>query len=260
MKLGLEGKVALVTGASRGIGQAIAVELAQEGCDVAIAARTGQGLAVTAERIRAEGRRVHVQVTDLRTSGAPAAFVRDAQAALGRIDVVVCNAGTTQRGDFLSLPESAWEEGFALKFTAHRRLLQAAWPALVESRGAAVLIAGAGGRTPGAEFAIGGSVNAALASLAKALAERGMKDGVRVNVVNPGAVRTDRLTGRVRALAQELNVSEADAAERLVGQFQSLRLGEPEDVAALVAFLASSRGSYLQGAMIDIDGGQTKTL
>jgi 3-oxoacyl-[acyl-carrier protein] reductase len=199
-------------------------------------------------------------VTDLRDPQAPEAFVRAAMAAFGRVDGVVCNAGTTKRGDFLTLDEAAWEEGFALKFTAHRRLLKSAWPHLVASRGAAVLIAGAGGRTPGAEFALGGAVNAAVTSLGKALAERGMKDGVRVNVVSPGAVRTDRLAARVRALANEQGVSEEEAARRMVAKLGSLRLGEPRDVAAVVSFVLSPRGGYLQGTMIDVDGGQTKTL
>lgn len=260
MELGLKGKVALVTGASRGIGQAIAVELAQEGCQVAVTARGVEGLVATAERIREAGQTAFVHPADLREPLAPARFVEAAQAALGRVDVVVCNAGSTRRGDFLTLPEEAWEEGFSLKFTAHRRLVQAAWPALVASQGAVVFIAGVGGRTPGAEFALGGSVNAAVQSLAKALADKGSAEGVRVNVVNPGAVKTDRLAKRVRSLAAELGVDEAAAAQKMVEKFRSLRLGDPKDVAALVAFVASPRGGYLQGALLDLDGGQTKTL
>jgi 3-oxoacyl-[acyl-carrier protein] reductase len=252
--------VALVTGASRGIGAAIAQGLAQEGCDVAIAARSSQGLEATAAKIRAAGRKACVCVCDLRQPDAPARFVAQALGELGRIDLVVCNAGTTQRGDFLALAEDAWEEGFALKFTAHRRLLKEAWPQLAKVEGSVVIISGAGGRTPGAEFAIGGSVNAALLSLGKALAARGVDDGVRVNVVNPGAVQTGRLTARIQQLAEKEGIGEAAAREKLVAQFGSLRLGTPEDIASVVAFLASPRMSYLHGALIDVDGGQTKTI
>jgi len=260
MKLGLDDKVVLVTGASRGIGAAIAVELAAEGCDLALTARSLEGLEATAQKVRAAGRQVLVHAADLRDPAAPARFVAAARDAFGRVDAVVCNAGSTQRGDFLTLSEDAWADGFALKFTAHRRLLREAWPELKRSAGTAVLIAGVGGRTPGAEFAIGGSVNAALLSLCKALAERGSVDGVRVNALNPGAVRTDRLATRIRKLAQDNGLSEEAAAKTLVEGFRSLRLGAPEDIAACVAFVLSPKGGYLQGAMIDVDGGQTKTL
>ena len=260
MELELKGKVALVTGASRGIGAAIAVELAREGCEVAIAARSREGLEATAARIGEAGRRACICAIDLREPDAPARFVQTALADFGRIDLVVCNAGTTQRGDFLALSEDAWTEGFALKFTAHRRLLKEAWPALAKAEGAVVIISGAGGRTPGAEFAIGGSVNAALLSLGKALAARGVRDRVRVNVVNPGAVQTGRLGTRIQKLAEQRGISEADARRTLVEEFGSLRLGTPEDIAGVVAFLASPRGSYLHGALIDVDGGQTKTI
>lgn len=260
MQLGLDGKVVLVTGASRGIGAAIARELAAEGCDLALAARSADGLEETARQVRALGRRAFVCPVDLRAADAPARFAEAAQAELGRIDGVVCNAGSTQRGGFLELGEEAWEDGFALKFTAHRRLLRAAWPHLVQSRGSVVLIAGVGGRTPGAEFAIGGSVNAALLSLCKVLAERGLADGVRVNTINPGNVRTDRLMVRIRTLAQRQGISEEAAARELTSRLGSLRVGEPEDIAAWVAFTLSPKGGYLNGALIDVDGGQTKTI
>lgn len=260
MKLGLDGHVVLVTGASRGIGAAVAIGLAAEGCDLVLAARSAEGLESTAARVRELGRRALVFPADLRERVAPERFVGAAAAEFRRIDGVVCNAGSTQRGDFLELTDDAWEDGFALKFTAHRRLLRAAWPHLVEARGAAVLVSGVGGRTPGAEFAIGGSVNAALLSLCKALADRGVKDGVRVNAINPGGVQTDRLQTRIRALANRQGISEEAAAKELADQLGSLRLGRPEDIAAWVAFALSPKGGYLHGAFIDVDGGQTKTL
>jgi 3-oxoacyl-[acyl-carrier protein] reductase len=260
MQLGLEGNVVLVTGSSRGIGAAIALELAQEGCDLALAARSAEGLEATAAEVRARGRRALCFPADLRDDDAPARFVAAAHAEFGRIDSVVCNAGSTQRGDFLALSEEAWADGFALKFTAHRRLLRAAWPHLVNSRGSVVLIAGVGGRTPGAEFSIGGAVNAALLSLCKALAERGAADGVRVNAINPGGVRTERLVTRIRALAKRQEIPEAAAERELAKQLGSFRLGEPEDIAAWVALAVSPKGGYLHGALIDLDGGQTKTL
>ena len=140
------------------------------------------------------------------------------------------------------------------------RLTRAAWPHLKARGGSVVSIAGIGGRTPGAEFAIGGSVNAAILSLAKALAERGIADGVQVNVVNPGSVETDRLKGRIDAARQRWSVGEAEARRRLVEEAAITRFGMPEDIAGLVAYIVSRRGRFLQGALIDIDGGQTKTM
>ena len=140
------------------------------------------------------------------------------------------------------------------------RLTRSAWPQLKTRRGSVVNIAGVGGRTPGAQFAIGGSVNAALLSLTKALSELGVQDGVQVNVINPGPVRTDRLQARLKILAGEQGIVMADAEAAMVKEMGITRVGEPEDIANLVAFLVSPQGSLLHGAIIDIDGGETKTL
>ena len=122
------------------------------------------------------------------------------------------------------------------------------------------MIAGVGGRTPGPHFAIGGSVNAALLSLTKSLADRGIDDGVQVNAINPGSVWTDRLHERVRVYAERTGSDTETAAARLQQEARITRFGEPEDVAHLVAFLVSSQGRWMQGSLIDLDGGQTKTL
>lgn len=260
MELGLDGKVAIVTGASKGIGAEIARELAREGCSVVLAARSTDGLMARAEEIRVEGGHVAIHPCDLRDPAAPAALVEAARAALGRVDIIVANAGATKRGDFLQLTDDDWQDGFALKFFGHMRLIRAAWPALAEKQGAVVIISGVGGRTPGPEFTIGGTVNAALLSLTKALADRGVKDRVRVNVICPGHVRSDRLASRIREKAATMGVDEDAAAAAIVAEANAIRLGEPEDIAGLVAYVASDRARYLHGAMIDMDGGQTKTL
>lgn len=260
MDLELKDKVAIVTGASKGIGAAIARELAREGCHVVLAARSADALARRAEEIMGMGRKALAHVCDLREPAAPAALAEAALEAMGRIDIVVANAGATKRGDFLALSDEDWADGFALKFFAHMRLIRAAWPSLAETKGAVAIISGAGGRTPGAEFSVGGSVNAALLSLTKSLADRGAKQGVRVNVICPGDVRTDRLALRVRERAKEWGVDEAEAIRRIVAEGNVIGMGEPGDVAALVAFIASPRARYVHGATIDIDGGRTKTL
>ena len=260
MDLKLAGKVALVTGASRGIGLAIARRLAEEGMALAVGARDEMSLRRLAAEVEARGGQVLVHAADLSAAAAPAAFTAAALGHFGHIDLVVNNAGATKRGDFLAFSEEDWSAGFALKFFGAVRLCRAAWPHLVASRGSVVNIAGAGGRTGSAEFTIGGAVNAAVLNLTKCLADRGVRDGVRINAVNPGSIRTDRLTTRIRQLANEKGVTEEEAARLMTARMGVERFGEPIEVADAVTFLASDRAAYLQGAILDVDGGLTRTL
>lgn len=253
-------RTAIVTGASRGIGRAIAVELARQGLQVMLAARNAELLAVAVAEIRAAGGTAESTVVDLREPEAPAHLVKQTVAAFGGIDVVVNNAGATKRGNFLKLTEEDWADGFALKFFGTVRLIRAAWPYLKERNGSVVNIAGVGGRTPGAEFAIGGSVNAALLSLTKALADAGIADGIQVNAINPGPVRTERLQGRLEALAAQRDIDLGSAEAALQQQMEVARFGEPQDIADLVSFMVSSKGRFFHGSLVDMDGGQTKTL
>src|SRR3954466_3154677 len=142
MELELAGKVAMVTGASRGLGRAIAARLAQEGMAVAIAARSEGELRSLAAEIESRGGRVLVHAADLREPAAPASFVAAAVERLGRIDLLVNNAGATKRGDFLTLTEADGADGYALKFFAAVRAARAAWPHLAQRGGAIVNIAG----------------------------------------------------------------------------------------------------------------------
>jgi 3-oxoacyl-[acyl-carrier protein] reductase len=197
---------------------------------------------------------------DLRSPEAPLRLVDFSLARYGRIDVVVNNAGATKRGEFLELSDEDFTDGFALKYFAAVRLLRAAWPSLRNAAGSVVNIVGVGGRTPGASFAVGGSVNAALLSLTKSLAAAGVGAGIQINAVNPGPIRTDRLEKRLTALANSRSISLA-AAERLFIETEHVtRIGEPEDIANLVVFLVTPQGRFLHGALIDADGGATKTI
>jgi NAD(P)-dependent dehydrogenase (short-subunit alcohol dehydrogenase family) len=260
MDLKLAGKVGLVTGASRGIGLAIAQRLAEEGMALALAARDEERLRALAAQIETRGGRALIYPANLAESAAPAAFAAAAANHFGRIDLVVNNAGATKRGDFLTLTEQDWTDGFALKFFAAVRLSRAAWPHLVASHGSIVNIAGMGGRTGSAEFTIGGSVNAAMLNLTKCLADRGVHDGIRVNAINPSAISTERLTPRIQQLAASNGVSHEQATRQMLDKMGIARFGEPGEVADAVAFLASERAAYLQGVILDVDGGLTRTL
>jgi NAD(P)-dependent dehydrogenase (short-subunit alcohol dehydrogenase family) len=233
MDLQLSGKVAVVTGASRGIGRAIAQTLAAEGMRLALAARTQSELETLAGSLGVDAL---VHAVDLREPDAPAGLIAAA------------------------LPDASWEDGFALKFFAAVRCCRAAWPHLQASQGCIVNIVGMGGRTGSAEFAIGGAVNAALLNLTKVLADRGVTDGVRVNAINPGTIVTERLAQRIRRTAADRGIDETAAAAAMIQAARVSRFGKPEEIARAVAFLASPQNGYCQGTILDIDGGQTRTL
>ncbi len=256
----LDGKVAIVTGASRGIGRAIALRLAQDGAALALASRTEADLAKVKSEIERAGGRATCHPGDLRGSETPAAVVKAAVTAHGGIDILVNNAGATKRGDFFELTEADWADGFALKFLCMVRLTRAAWPHLKARGGTVLNIIGAGGRTPTAEFTIGGSVNGACLSFTKAIADLGIRDGVQVNAINPGRVKTDRLKQLLAQEAAERGGDVNAAVAEIIRQSNIVRLGEPEDVANLAAFMVSPESRYMQGSFIDLDGGQTKTI
>jgi NAD(P)-dependent dehydrogenase (short-subunit alcohol dehydrogenase family) len=256
----LEGKIIIVTGGSRGIGRAIALRLAQEGGKLVLAARDPANLAKVVAEIETKGGTAVPVPTDLRLPEAPAALVNAALQRFGAVDIVVNNAGATRRAEFAELSDADWIDGFALKFFGAVRLTRAAWPHLKLSKGSVLNIIGVGGRTPGPEFTIGGSVNGACLSFTKALADVGVRDGVQVNAINPGWVRTDRLRAILESEAARLGSGIEGAAQEIARKSNIVRLGEPEDIANLAAFILSPQSRLLHGSLIDLDGGQTKTV
>jgi 3-oxoacyl-[acyl-carrier protein] reductase len=260
MELGLGGKVALVTGSSRGIGRGIAVTLAREGCDLVLTGTDEKALNESAAAVVAHGRRAKTMAVDLRKDDAPAALIDAIKSTYGRLDILVNNAGTTKRGDFLTLTDADWADGYALKLFAHVRLARAAWPLLKASGGSLVSIGGTSGRVPTAGFTIGSSVNAAVAAFTKALADLGKTDGVQVNCIHPSYVDTERFARRVKADMERTGKSEAEVREWHRQDIGIIRLGTTDDVASLVAFIVSPRGRWLHGATIDLDGGEVKAF
>jgi NAD(P)-dependent dehydrogenase (short-subunit alcohol dehydrogenase family) len=240
-------KTAIVTGSNRGIGRAIALRLAEDGMNIVLCARDESLLKSTADAI---GPNTLIVPIDLRLPDSAAKVVDAAITRFGALDVLVNNAGATKRGDFETLTDDDFIDGFALKFFGAVRMTRAAWPHLRKQSGSIVNIVGVGGRTPGAQFSIGGSVNAAVLSFTKAMSEKGIEDGIQVNAINPGPVRTARFATRLASTTEEAFCR----AEKIS------RIGEPNDIAALVAFILSEPGRLLQGSLIDADGGLTKTI
>jgi len=260
MELGLGGKVALVTGSSRGIGRAIALTLAEQGCDLVLHGRDQTALDEVAAEVKKRGRNATVEASNLHEAGAPAALMAAVKRAGGRLDILVNNAGGTKRGHFLALTDEDWRDGYGVKFFAHVRLARAAWPLLKASGGSLVTIAGISGKEPEAEFTIGSSVNAACIAFTKALADLGKTDGVQVNTVSPGRVETERLWRRIRERVQTTGQSEANVRADFQHELGITRFGRTDDIANLIAFMASPHGRWLHGATIDIDGGEVRAV
>jgi len=225
-----------------------------------LCARDRSALDETVAEIRGSGGKAEGISLDLRVAESAAALVEFAKIKFGGIDILINNAGATKRGEFLDLTDDDFSDGFALKYFGAVRITRAAWPMLKSAQGSLVFISGVGGRTPGAQFTIGGSVNAAVLSFTKAIAELGLRDGVQVNAVNPGTIRTARFTGRLNALAAERGLDATSAEAAYVKNAGIRRIGEPEDVAALVAFIVGREGRLLHGSLIDADAGATKTI
>jgi NAD(P)-dependent dehydrogenase (short-subunit alcohol dehydrogenase family) len=262
MDLRLSGKVALVTGGSAGIGKGIAGALAREGCDVAICARRRDVLEATAAQIRAEsGRKVLAVPADLTRTEDAERFVQSAASVLGRVDILVNNAGSAPGGILEALDEAAWMQGLALKFMGYVRCLKAALPIMVRQGGGRVVnLIGNDGVKESYWEIVPGACNAAGQNLTKALAGQYGQLNVSFVAVNPGPVRTERWSGLVAAMARDMKLP-YEEADRLAPRSIPLgRIAEVEEVANLVAYLASPLAHFVNGTMIEIDGGQQKPL
>jgi NAD(P)-dependent dehydrogenase (short-subunit alcohol dehydrogenase family) len=256
----VSGATAIVTGASRGIGRATAIRLANDFAHVAIVARTADALRDTARQIADRGAEPLRLACDLREAEAAKAVVATTLERFGRLDALVNIAGAVPQTDLFAMSDEEWNDGLALKFHGARRLTLQAWDALKTSRGAVVLTSGASALAPKAALAAVGTINAAISALAKAFSERGIADGVQVNSVLPGPVMTDRRRTMLAKYAAAHDLSPDDAKVHFAKESGISRYGQPEEIAELIAFLVSPAARWLTGSAVRMDGGEASAI
>jgi NAD(P)-dependent dehydrogenase (short-subunit alcohol dehydrogenase family) len=260
VNLELNGKTALVTGASKGIGKAIARGLAREGAHVAICARDAATLALAAKDIGDGARGEVVAITaDLSRADEVQRVAEDAVGRLGRLDILINNAGAIRGGDFLKIPDEQWAGDWSLKLLGYVRMARAVFPQMQQQGGGRICnIVGAAGRNPTATYLPGGIANAGLINFTKGLADAGAPSRILVTAVSPAATRTERW--------DSLMAQQASAAGKTVEAFRAEaesgyplgRIATPEDIADVVCFLVSARASFITGICITVDGGASR--
>src|SRR6476646_7136612 len=262
LDLELGGKVAFVTGASKGIGRAVAEQLAREGADVVITARAEEPLAAAAKQIAAEtGNTVVPMAGDMSVTEDVRRCVDATLDRFGKIDILVTCAGSSPGGLLEDLTEDQWMSSLNLKFMGYVRSVRAVIGHMRErGEGAIVLVVGNDGLKPSYWEMTAGVANAADINFASSAAEQYGRYGIRINTVNPGPVNTDRWDTLEKAFARDKGVTQERAHELAQQSIPFGRICEPDEVAALVTFLASPLASFINGAHIPVDGAQRKAM
>jgi 3-oxoacyl-[acyl-carrier protein] reductase len=252
--------VAVVTGASQGIGHSTAVRLAQDFSSIVLVARNRAKLEETAKEVETAGAQSLVLDLDLADQDAAKKAVEQTLARFGRIDALLNIAGAVPQIDLFEMTDQQWDAGMALKLHGARRLTVEAWPALKASQGAVVLMSGNSAIFPKAPYAAVGTINAAIIALAKAFSDRGIADGVQVNSVLPGAVMTGRRRSYLEHWAPLHKMTVQEATEKFPKDAGIARYGRPEEIAELMAFLVSPAARWMTGTTLRMDGGEVKSI
>ncbi|MFZ0883893.1 MAG: SDR family oxidoreductase [Candidatus Acidiferrales bacterium] len=256
----MSNSVAIVTGASQGIGKATAIRLARDFSSLVLVARDEAHLQETSQEAKSFGSESCVLALDLREPAVAEKIVNETLTRFGRIDALVNIAGAVPQIDLLEMTDAQWDDGMALKFHGARRLTIRAWDALKVSKGSVVLLSGLAAWDPKPGFAAVAAINAAIIALAKAFAEQGIKDGVQVNSVSPGAVMTGRRRSFFEHWAPEHHLTVEEAIKKYPVEAGISRFGQPEEIADLLAYLVSPAAKWMTGASLRMDGGEFKGI
>ena len=262
MDLSLSRKVAIVSAASKGLGKAIARELSREGAFVGICARGEELLMKTKEEIEREtGNKVFAMKADITDYDEIKNFVRSARKELGSIDILVTNAGGPPAGEFFDFEDKDWENAFYLNLMSVIRLIREASPDMIEKKwGRIINMSSISVKQPISNLILSNVIRAGVIGLTKSLSNELAKYNILVNSVAPGYIMTERVKNLIKANSEKEGISQDEVLLRLTANTPLGRVGEPSEIGAIVAFLASEKASYITGQTILVDGGMFKGL
>jgi 3-oxoacyl-[acyl-carrier protein] reductase len=262
MDLGIKGKTALVTGASSGLGFAAALALAHEGVQVVINSRSEKNLQAAAIRIEQEtGYRPIALKGDLSVDGTAERLVEETVSRVGKLDILVSNAGGPPAGSFLELDKEAWKKSAQPTFHSAVDLARAALPHMLKNRwGRIIFITSVAVKQPIDNLIISNALRAGIVGFAKSISNQVAADGITVNAVMPGYTETERLKYLAKQSAESSGQTEDEIYKVWIDRVPAGRLGRPDELAALIAFLASEKAAYITGAAVPVDGGYIKSI
>lgn len=252
--------VAIVTGASQGIGRATALRLTRDFKSIVLVARNAEKLEETSNLVQSHGCQALVIAADLSDPTSAETIVSQTLQKFGHIDALINISGAVPQIDLFEMTDEQWDNGLAVKFHGARRLTLRTWEALKASRGSVIFTSGNSAVTPKAPYAAVGTINAAIVALAKAFSDRGIVDGVQVNSVLPGPVLTNRRRTYLDKWAPAHGMSVEEAMEKFPKEAGIARFGEPEEIAELMAFLVSPAAKWMTGSALRMDGGEVKAV
>ncbi len=252
--------VAIVTGASQGIGRSTSIRLARDFSAIVLAARSANALNEVADTIKSAGAEPLICDLDLSKIESARALVKTTLDRFGRIDALLYIAGAVPQIDLFEMTDEQWRAGTELKLHGARRLTILAWEALKKSKGSVVFMSGSAALDPKPAFAAVAAINAAITALAKAFAEQGIRDGVQVNSIVPGPVMTGRRRSFMEKWAPAHNMTVEEAMKEFPERVGISRYGEPEEIAELLAFMVSPAARWMTGASVRMDGGEIKGI
>jgi 3-oxoacyl-[acyl-carrier protein] reductase len=252
--------VAIITGASQGIGRATAIRLARDFSAIVLVAGDKDNLEKTATEVRSLGAEATAFALDLRQPQSAMSIVEGTLEHFGRIDALLNIAGAVPQIDLFQMTDAQWDDGMALKLNGARRLTIKAWDSLKATNGSVVFMSGSAAFAPKPGYAAVAAINAAINALAKAFAEQGIKDGVQVNSISPGAVMTGRRRAFFESWAPAHNLTVEDAIKKFPEQAGITRLGKPEEIADLMSYLVSPAAKWMTATSVPMDGGEIKSI